>query len=349
MIRKSVYGKTETECAKALRQATAAIDGGTYVEQKNITVKAWLEIWLQDYCLGLKERTRITYRSTVDIHIIPKIGAVKLPLLKPHMVQRFINDLKNLSPKSVKNVHGILHRALEKAVQLEYIAKNPAVNVSLPRIENREVNFLAGDDLRHFLETIRGNPYEKMFQLAIFTGMREGEILGLCWDAVDFVRGIITVRQQLQLIKGEYKIVATKNDKTRVLTPSCFVLEMLKVQRKEQAEQRLKAGSLWVNPNDFVFTRPMGENIARNTLYMNFKRAIKDAGLPESTRFHDLRHSYAVFALEAGDNVKEIQAALGHYSSAFTMNTYAHVSDDARRESAIRQEIAIAEIFGKSS
>ena len=87
-----------------------------------------------------------------------------------------------------------------------------------------------------------------------------------------------------------------------------------------------------------MFTRENGENIARNTLYHNFKHLLKKAGLPETTRFHDLRHSYVVFALEAGDNMKEIQAALGHYSAAFTMNTYAHVSDQARRESAKRQE-----------
>ena len=232
-------------------------------------------------------------------------------------------------------------------MEQDYIAKNPASAVhSLPRIEPRAINFLAGEDLLSFLDAISGNPYETVFRLAIFTGMREGELIGLSWDDIDFEAGTIMVCQQMQLIKGEYKMVATKNDKWRTLTPAAPVMEMLRAHHKQQREKQLMAGELWNNEFNLVFTRETGENIARNTLYHTFKRLLKEAKLPETTRFHDLRHSYAVFALEAGDNMKELQAALGHYSAAFTMNTYAHVSDQARYESAKRQEQKMKRMLG---
>ena len=140
-------------------------------------------------------------------------------------------------------------------------------------------------------------------------------------------------------------MVSTKSDKRRMLTPAPFVMDILKQVRTEQIKMRLAAGPDWIEEYHFVFTKPTGENIARNTLYMNFKRCLAAAGLPSSVRFHDLRHSYAVFALESGDNIKEIQAALGHYSAAFTMNTYGHVSEEARTESAARQQAAINNLF----
>ena len=334
-----MYGKNKDECAKKLREATASVDNGTYRLPKKITVKEWMNVWFTEYCNDLKECTKHTYRSAIDTHIIPGLGATKLTALKPPMIQRFVNSLTTLAPKTVRNVYGILHRALEVAVEQDYLPKNPASAVhSLPRIEPQKVSFLAGEELIRFLEIIRGNPYEMVFRLAVFTGMREGELIGLSWENVDFGACTITVRWQMQLVKGEYKRLATKNDKWRTLTPAASVMEMLRAYRKAQYEKQLQAGELWNNKFNLVFTRENGENIARNTLYHNFKHLLKKAGLPETTRFHDLRHSYAVFALEAGDNMKEIQAALGHYSAAFTMNTYAHVSDQARRESAKRQE-----------
>lgn len=318
------------------------------MEPERMPLRQWLGIWIDEYCLDAKERTRNTYRSSIETHICPRLGAVPLCELRPHHVQQFINALASgdgaLSPKSIKNVHGVLHRALEKAVQVRYIRDNPADSCSLPRIERKEIDFLSGDELTTFLQAIRGHRFEHMFTVAVFTGMRQGEILGLCWDAVDLRRGTIKVKRQLQLVSGEYKIVETKNSKPRTIAPPGYVLDILKAQQKAQLEQKLKAGQMWDNPMGFVFTDETGQHIARNTLYMNFKRVLKEAGLPEALRFHDLRHSYAVFALEHGDSIKEVQEALGHYSSAFTLDTYAHVSEDALRESAARKDAAIKAI-----
>lgn len=308
----------------------------------------WLEIWIDEYCLETKERTRNTYRSSIETHISPRLGAVPLCELQPHQVQQFVNALASgrnaLAAKTVKNVHGVLHRALDKAVQVRYIRDNPADSCSLPRIERRDIGFLSGEELTTFLHAIRGHKYERMFAVAVFTGMRQGELLGLCWDAVDLKRGTIKIKRQLQLVKGEYKLLTTKNSKPRTITPPAFVLDILRAQQKTQLEQKLQAGQMWDNPEGYVFTDETGLHVARNTLYMNYKRVLRDAGLPETLRFHDLRHSYAVFALENGDSIKEVQEALGHYSSAFTLDTYAHVSEDALKESAARKDAAIRAI-----
>lgn len=349
-VYKYIYGKTAEDCAKKLRAAVAAIDAGTYIEPERMPLKKWLGIWIDDYCLDTKERTRNTYQSSIDTHIVPRLGAVPLCELQPHQVQKFINGLaegeKPLSPKSIKNVHGVLHRALEKAVQVRYIRDNPADSCSLPRIDKKEIDFIAGDELAAFMKAIKGHKFERMFSLAVFTGMRQGEILGLCWDAIDLRRGTIKVKRQLQLIKGEYKLVVTKNSKPRTISPAAYVLDLLKAQQKAQLEQKLKAGPMWDNPEGYVFTDEVGAHVARNTLYMNFKRVLKEAGLPETLRFHDLRHSYAVFALENGDSIKEVQEALGHYSSSFTLDTYAHVSEDALKLSAERKDAAIKALQG---
>lgn len=341
MLYKCIYGKTAEECAKKLRAATAAVDAGTYIEPSRMTLGKWLDIWIEEYCIQIKERTRNTYASAIEQHIKPGLNAIPLCELQPHTVQRFINSLHGLSPKTVKNIHGILHHALGKAMQLRYIANNPAEGCSLPRVEKKEMNFLAGEELGTFIEAVKGHKYERMFLTALFTGMREGELLGLCWDAVDMKRGTICIKRQLQLVKGTYKLLTTKNSKSRTITLTDFVLSILREQKAAQNEQRLKAGAMWDNPNGFVFTDECGGHIARNTLYMNYKRLIKAAGLPEALRFHDLRHSYAVFALKSSDAIKEVQEALGHYSSAFTLDTYVHVSEEAARASAARKDAAI--------
>ena len=349
--RRTLYAKTDKELREKVRSALSDYECGAVNAPKKMTVGQWLNQWLEECCQDIKGRTRDTYRSAIDTRIIPALGNVRLAELTPGQVQAFVNRLDGeLSPKTIKNHAGVLHRALEKAVQWGYIPRNPADGCSLPRIEKREVSFLAGDDLRRFLDAIQGNRFEAVFLTAIFTGMREGELLGLCWEDVDFQRGTIHVRQQLQLVRGIYHMVATKSDKARMLTPSPFVMDVLKQVRQEQLQQRIAAGPDWIRDydHDLVFTKPNGENIARNTLYMAFKRCLAAAGLPASIRFHDLRHSFAVFALESGDNIKEIQAALGHYSAAFTMNTYGHISENARKESAARQQAAINGLLGKS-
>lgn len=308
-----------------------------------MTVACWLDIWLEEFLGDVKPRTQELYRSTVRNRIEPAIGAVKLIELKTAAIQKFYNDLGRgdapLSAKTIRNIHGIMHKALQQALEAGYIRGNLADACKPPRIVQKEITPLDEEETKRFVKAVRGNRYETLYLVTLFTGMREGEAMGLQWDTVDFANGAIRIVQQLQLSKGIYQIVPTKNSKPRTLTPAPFVMELLKGQKRRQASWRLAAGSTWQD-NGFVFCNELGEHLARQTVYRNFKRAVESIGLKDR-RFHDLRHTCAVASLRAGDDPKTISENLGHASVSFILDIYAHVTEQMRRASADRMQAYI--------
>lgn len=170
--------------------------------------------------------------------------------------------------------------------------------------------------------------------------MREGEVLGLTWDCIDFDSGSVIIKQQLQKERrgnGEYHLVSPKNGKSRRITPAASVMDLLGQQRQRQLDMKSDARELWNNPMNLVFTNEVGHNLSAQTVYLHFKEIMRKIGLPD-TRFHDLRHSYAVAALQSGDNIKTVQESLGHFSAAFTLDVYGHVTEEMKRDSANRME-----------
>lgn len=352
-IQRSITGKTQKEVAQKLKAATASIDQGTYTAPSKITVGEWLDIWSRDYLGGVKPYTLRSYTNQIRNHIKPALGAVKLEALDAHTIQAFYNGLgvghegrPGLSPASVKTVHGVLHQALKQAMINGYIRFNPAEACKLPRIERKEIVPLDEEQSTAFLNAVKGHPFEMLYTLDLFTGMRRGEILGLTWDCVDFKKGTIRIEKQLQREKkkgGVYIFAPLKNDKTRMITPAPFVMKLLKAHRGKQTEQRLKAGELWED-SGLVFTDGMGHHLNGETVYKNFKRIVADLGIP-SARLHDLRHTYAVASIRSGDDVKTIQQNLGHATAAFTLDVYCHVTEEMKKASAARMETYIKEVL----
>lgn len=345
-VQRSVYGATQQEVRKKLAQLTAAIDAGTYKEPCKMTVGQWLDIWQQDYLGGVKPRTVEAYQGTIKNHIKPAIGFIKLEALNAHTIQKLYNDLSGeLSAKTVKNVHGILHRALQQAVKIDYIRFNPADGCELPRVERKEIKPLDTEEIGAFLKCIQGHKFETVYIVTLFTGMRLGEVCGLLWDCVDFDKGIIHIDKQLQRIpgsRGQFRLISTKNSKGRTITPASSVMELLKRHRAQQNELRLKAGAFW-HDGGYVFTTDTGEHLSPHTVYHNYKKVVEAIGLPDA-RFHDLRHSYAVAALQSGDDVKTVQENLGHHAAAFTLDVYGHVTEQMKRESAARMDAFIKSV-----
>ena len=345
-IQRSVYGATQQEVRKKLAQLTTALDNGTYKEPCKMTVGQWLDIWTADYMGGVKPSTAFLYGEQIRLYIKPALGAVKLEALNTHTIQGFYNGLsiereggKALSPKSVKNIHGILHKALQQAVAVGYIRFNPADACTLPRAEKKEISPLDEEQIATFLKTIEGHRHELLYKVALFTGMREGEVLGLMWDCVDFEKGTITIKRQLrreQKKGGAYYITTPKNGKPRTITPAPWVMKLLRSQKARQAEQQLKMGPLWENYG-MVFTNETGGYLSYRTVYDCFKRIVAQMGTP-STRFHDLRHTFAVASLRAGDDIKTVQGNLGHHTAAFTLDVYGHVTEQMKKDSAQRME-----------
>ena len=345
-VQRSVYGDTQQEVRKKLAQIIAALDAGTYKDPCKMTVGKWLDIWQRDYLGNVKPFTLRAYSDQIRNHIKPALGAVKLEALNTHTIQRFYNSLgteregkPGLSPKTVKNIHGVLHKALQQAVAIGYIRFNPTDACTLPRAVKKELVPLDEEQSRAFLQVIQGQRYEDLFTFTLFTGLREGEALGLTWDCVDFNKGAILVKKQLQREKkkkGAYLFAPLKNDKARTITPAPWVMQLLRTHRARQAEQRLKAGPLWED-SGLVFTNELGRHLAIHTVYKDFKRAVAAIGRPDA-RFHDLRHSYAVAAIRAGDDIKTVQGNLGHATAAFTLDVYGHVTQQMQQASAQRME-----------
>lgn len=344
-VQRSISGKTQREVSRKLKEITSAIDHGVYTAPEKITVSEWLEIWQETYLSGVKQYTRASYEGIIKNHLIPGLGAARLDQLDAHTIQQFINGL-DLSPKTVKNVHGVLHAALRQAVLLRYISHNAADNTSLPRIERKEMHILDEDAAAAFLKALTGHRFELLYKVALFTGLREGELLGLTWDRVDFARGTILIDRQLQKERkkgGDYHLAATKNDKARTIMPPLYAMQLLRTQKARQAELRLKAGTLWQDTG-LVFTNETGGSLAFSTVYKQYKKIVESIGRP-ALRVHDLRHSYAVAALRSGDDIKTLQGNLGHHSAAFTLDQYGHVTDQMKKASADRMEAYIKGIL----
>lgn len=344
LIRRSIYGKTQAEVRKRLQQISTSLDSGTYTEPNKITLGQWLDIWQTEYLNGVTLSTQRSYNDKIRLHIKPAIGAVKLQSLTIPIIQQFYNSLskgeKPLSAKTIKGIHGVLHAGLKQAVMIGYIKSNPSEYCTLPKLQKREVVPLSDNDTIRFLEAIKNDPYEAIFYVDIFTGLRQGEILGLTWDCVDFSANQLIINKQLLREKkkgGRYILAPTKTDKARTLTVADSVMYKLREVKNKQAFEAIQAGSGWNNPEGLVFTNAVGGHIPHNTVYKHFKAIAQSIGL-NAARFHDLRHSYAVLSLQSGDDIKTVQDNLGHASASFTLSTYAHSTAKSKAESASRTE-----------
>ena len=303
-----VVGGGRGLCSKAARvqDRIAEIIGlfserqGQYIDPSKMTLGQWLDIWKSDYLMGVKDSTVSVYVGNIETHIKPALGAMRLDMLALHDIQRFYNTLKHsggraavhgkdgsivrkngktvfesapLSAKTVKGVHGVLHSALQQAQRNGYIRYNPTDACILPRSVKRTLTPLDEEETRAFLREIKGNRYETLFTVTLFTGLRVSEVLGQTWDCVDFDKGTLLIDKQLQQAKdgsGTYVLVPTKNGKARTVAAAPWVMELLRQHKSVQAEQRLLAGSCWQNSR-FVFTNEAREHLAYRTLIKAYK------------------------------------------------------------------------------
>jgi len=358
--KKSFYGKTRKE-AKDKMEA--------FIEQKNederfmqaifstaapaaasdandIRFSEWLDIWLNNYLSNVKLSTKATYSSAIDNQINPALGSYPLSKLKAPVLQSFFNLLSNekkLSPKYIKNIYGIIHNALDQAVKVEYTAKNYTSICTIPKVIDPEIRPLNQEVQECLFAALKGEEFEDLILVDLFTGLRSGELIGLTWDCIDFENGIIHVKKQLTPPRkkggGKYYWSPLKNNKTRTIFPAPFVMDVLKHHKAVQAAQKLAAGPLW-DEGDFpglVFTHPNGYHYIQPTIWKEFQKILKKAGL-NHYRVHDLRHTFAVNSLKAGDDVKTLQDNMGHFSAAFTLDKYGHVVDEMKKASSDRMQ-----------
>ncbi len=359
--KKSFYGKTRKEAKDKMeaflekkeeedRFAQALLSQvvpESAADENDMFLSSWLDIWHKNYLSDVKLSTRANYRSIIDNHIDPVLGNYPLSKLKAPVIQNFYNQLhdeKKLSPKYIKNIHGVLHSALDKAVAVEFTAKNYSSVCSIPKVEEPDICPLNKEEQERLFAALKGEEFEDLILVDLFTGLRCGELLGLTWDCIDFENGIIHVKKQLSLPRkkgggGKCYWSTLKNGKSRIVLPAPFVMDVLRHHKAVQASQKLAAGPLW-DEGDFpnlVFTHPNGYHYIQPTIWKEFQKILKKAGL-QHYRVHDLRHTFAVNSIKAGDDIKTLQENMGHYSAAFTLDKYGHVVDEMRKASSERMQ-----------
>ena len=338
-IRKSVYGKTQAEVRKKMTATQRAIDNGTYQAPDKTTVSQWLDTWMETFCaVKVKPLTFSSYAVAIKNHIKPSLGALRLQAVRGVHVQKLYN---RMTAETVKNVAAILHKAFSVAVKQGLMQANPCDAAELPKAMHKEITPLTDSEIPLFLKAIKGHPFEGAYALCLFAGLREGECLGLSWDQVNFEARRITISQQLQHEKkrsAQYYIApTTKSGKPRQIEPPEIAFQYLRAERKRQTENRLAAGPLWSNPDNLVFTDELGRHLAISTFYKTFKRIVASIGRPDA-RPHDLRHTAATVAIAAGADIKSVQDLLGHATASFTLNVYAHTSDQMKKDTAARMQ-----------
>jgi integrase len=343
--RKTLYGKTRGEVSEKLTKAMADRDEGLVFDADNLKVGEYLERWLVDSVLDtVRPTTYERYEQIVRIHVRPALGSVKLKNLTPVHVRGLYREKleAGLSARTAQYIHVTLHKALKQAVQDGLIPRNATEAVKAPQVRREEMRPLSGDQVKVLLEVARGDRLEALYVLAIHTGLRQGELLGLKWEDVDLESGTLRVRRTLVTAKGGPVLTAPKTKGSRrsvKLTQGA--VEALRSHLKHQLQEIDRAGSLW-RENGLMFASESGEPLDRRYLTScRYKALLKRAELP-MIRFHDLRHTCATLLLSKNVNPKIVSEMLGHASIAITLDTYSHVLPNMRDQAAAAMEEALS-------
>ena len=295
----AVYGQTKAEAKAKLAARMTEVEQGICIERTDLTLEEWGWEWLKTFKEGkIRHSTMDNYESDFRMHVVPYIGHIKLKDLTTLHIQRTYTKAQQngLSPKSIRNIHGLVHGMLAKAQSLDMVRKNVSEDCELPMLEKAEMHTLSDVELRCFLAIAKDDPFYLMYYVDFFTGLRESELIGLTWDCIDFAKGTIRVYRQFVRIasgpdKGKMMFTSLKNHKERTIHPAPSVMDALRQAKEKQNRQRLLAGSSWDNVYDMVFTRDNGMFIRFKTLYVHFKALVSRLNRPE-VRFHDIRHPY---------------------------------------------------------
>jgi integrase len=339
--RRSVYGKTLMEVQEKMRQLGNLKADGHNLEPSRETLNQLLDEWLEVKKSKISAKTLLYLTQHVRKHIRPRLGETKLKQITTGTVERFYADLINAgtSRTMARKVGVTLGSALEFARKHKRISSNPVYDVEPPKPEHFEhAEPLSPAELRQFLAAAEGDRYFSLFVLAVHSGMRQGELLGLCWKHVRFELNQVQVRQSLVELVGQLELRQPKTrGSRRDIDLSAQVMDALADRRKEA----LAEGTY--GPDMPVFCNLAGGFIRKETLLrLHFHPALRRGGV-RRVRFHDLRHGAASLMLANGIDVKTVSSRLGHANASTTLNVYAHVLKGSQGRAAELMENLLSE------
>lgn len=340
---------TKTECNKWISQVQS---NPNYLLQKNVTVpveipptsdnknsmtiKDWMEAWLANMKHKVKSNTYRDYALYSRRLIVPGLGNECLTKLTRKQINTFYENLSydDVTAQTIRHMHRVLHHALEDAYEDEEIISNPAHKTRLPRIEQVEMKFLNEAQVRLLLIAVRGHIREPLYDLAVKLGPRQGELLGLKWEDVDFLQGTLKIRRQVQRETGKGLLLCSLKTQAsyRTLHLGDNTLDLLMRHNENIEEMKKRARNLW-QENDLLFPTEIGTMFDQSNLDAEFKAILELAGLPE-IRFHDLRHTAASIMLKYLKDVLRVSRTLGHSRPSTTLNVYGHLIPGIEPEAA---------------
>ncbi|HXD33676.1 MAG TPA: tyrosine-type recombinase/integrase [Pyrinomonadaceae bacterium] len=343
-LNKTLRG-TKKDAETYLRKTLTEISAGTFVKASPSTVEEYLKKWLETAARPrLRENTYRQYEGLIDRYIKPALGDRLLADVRPLDVQSFYSSLsaKELSPRTVRYTHSVLASALKQAVRWRMLAHNPCDAVELPRKVASEMQSLTPAEAASFLEAAGSDRWYALFSLALATGLRPSEYLGLKWADIDLEQGVLNVQRSLHwrtFKAGDWYFGEPKTPRSRRRIPlPASVVRALTAHRLRQNEARLEAGPEYKNL-DLVFATLEGQPLIRlNVVQKHFKPILERAKLPTTLRLYDLRHSCATLLLAANENPKVVSERLGHASITLTMDTYSHVLPDMQQGASDKLE-----------
>ena len=347
---KTVRGNRK-DAQKYLNGVLRDLDLGTFVEPSSMTLNEYLDRWLETAAKArLSERVFADYKYLLDLYAREVIGGKRISDLRAMDIQLLYAAMqeRGLSSRTVRYVNAVLSSALKQAVKWGVIARNPASLVELPKIQRKEMQALSTEDAVKFLKAAAEDRYSVLFTLALITGMRPEEYLGLQWKDIDLQNGVITVQRAVierNKIGWYFSEPKTTTSRRSIPIPQSL-LQALTKHKHKQLEERLKAGAIYQD-YDLVFaTREGHPLLRRNIVRRHFKPILKRAGLPESLRLYDLRHSCATLLLAANENPKVVGERLGHASIRMTMDVYSHVLPTMQRAASDKLELLLSKKTG---
>ena len=319
--KRETIGTNKKVARKILEKRLAQIIMGEYSEVKDIKFQDFVKEWLENHAKPrIKPSTFYNYENTIKTHLIPAFKDRMIPKIDSGDIRSLLAGIiKSRSPKTVNNILVMCKTMFKHARRWGYIKTNPAEDIDNFKVEHKEMGFLSPDEINLLLKHSR-DPFRTLFFVAVMTGMRRGEVLGLQWGDIDWNSDTIFVRRSLYWISnkgnGTWKFIAPKSKRSiRAIAMSPRLKEALQIHRITSGE----------NQHDLVFANKQGNPIdPNNMIKREFLSALRFAGL-RKIRFHDLRHTYCTLLISQGENTKFIQNQLGHASIQTTMDRYGHL------------------------
>ena len=343
------YALTQRQCREWLKETLAKIGNGMTFAGTRVTLAEYMSTWLDGKALSQRPQTVEQYRQVANQYILPELGRIRLQEIQPAHLGRLylLKREEGRGERTVQMIHTVLHCVLQQALKEGILGRNPADAVQRPKVEQKEFHILTEAQAQRLVIASQDTRHGMLFYLALVTGMREGELLGLKWSDLDWAKGVLNVQRQMRRIPGKGYLLVPPKTKAgrRQVKLGQATLDRLAAHRGRLEMQKQVVGRRWVE-TDLIFPNILGKPMSSKNMLQEFKRILRENDLP-NIRFHDLRHTSITFLLDSGTPVNTVQQRAGHSKASITTDTYGHSLGHSEAEAAARIEEMITPVAVK--